>query len=274
VHPGAHGQLSRCSQACSDSFGREPKTDRPRASARAWSTVLPVQQGCRSASLQAARRLVKKLREPTTSERSTSTGRTGTTSAALARRLLPRPGRHRRPQRQSQEARATASTSPPPRKRLVHGRAARPLLLALMIFSINLGILLTWEQTTSQASAVIESEETTELNGLAPLPAAATGLPPPTRAPIRPNTPTPHREHPHARRRLLRVFAPEIPSTPRKKLFWRSRELGRYRKAGMARRRQRGPSSKLPTQPTPRGVASGAVGAVSSVPWGKCARRR
>ncbi|WP_329020267.1 hypothetical protein [Streptomyces sp. NBC_00690] len=66
-----------------------------------------------------------------------------------------------------------------PAKRLAHGRVAQTTLLALMICSINLHILFTWQQTTSAGAATTTHEGPT-LTGPTPRPPDATGLPPPT----------------------------------------------------------------------------------------------
>ncbi|MFJ7421744.1 hypothetical protein ACIQXD_24495 [Streptomyces uncialis] len=66
-----------------------------------------------------------------------------------------------------------------PTKRLAHGRVAQTILLALMICSINLHILFTWQQTTS-TPATATTHEGAALASSAPRPLDATGLPPPT----------------------------------------------------------------------------------------------
>jgi hypothetical protein len=70
-----------------------------------------------------------------------------------------------------------------PRQRLAHGRVAQTILLALMILTINLGILLTWDQTTTETSSSAVPADAVTPNGLTPPPTIATGLPPPTRPP-------------------------------------------------------------------------------------------
>ncbi|MEU3074257.1 hypothetical protein [Streptomyces laurentii] len=71
-----------------------------------------------------------------------------------------------------------------PIKRLAHGRVAQTILLALMICSINLHILFTWQQTTGTAEAVA-THELAAIAGPAARPPDATGLPPPTGQEIR-----------------------------------------------------------------------------------------
>jgi hypothetical protein len=68
-----------------------------------------------------------------------------------------------------------------PRRRLAHGRVAQTILLALMILTINLGILLTWDQTTTETSSSAVPADAVTPNGLTPPPTIATGLLPPTR---------------------------------------------------------------------------------------------
>ncbi|WP_329139772.1 hypothetical protein OG552_34405 [Streptomyces sp. NBC_01476] len=75
-------------------------------------------------------------------------------------------------------------TSDPP-KRLAHGRVAQSILLALMICSINLHVLFTWQQTTGTERAVTTTSEAGAPTGPALSPPAATGIPPPARSQIR-----------------------------------------------------------------------------------------
>ncbi|MEV5528206.1 hypothetical protein [Streptomyces prunicolor] len=70
-----------------------------------------------------------------------------------------------------------------PRQRLAHGRVAQTILLALMILTINLGILLAWDQTTTETSSNAVPADSTTPNELTPPPVIATGLPPPRRPP-------------------------------------------------------------------------------------------
>ena len=75
-----------------------------------------------------------------------------------------------------------------PTKRLAHGRVAQTILLALMICSINLHILFTWQQTAGTERAVATTHEASALSGPAPSPPNAAGLPPPTEPQIRTTT--------------------------------------------------------------------------------------
>lgn len=70
-----------------------------------------------------------------------------------------------------------------PRQRLAHRRVAQTILLALMILTINLGILLTWDQTTAETSSSTVPADSVTPNRLTPPSATATELPPPTRPP-------------------------------------------------------------------------------------------
>ncbi|MDH6627909.1 hypothetical protein M2271_005738 [Streptomyces sp. LBL] len=74
-----------------------------------------------------------------------------------------------------------------PTKRLAHGRVAQTILLALMICSINLHILLSWQQTTGTETTAT-THETAALTGPAPQPPDAAGMPPPTRPETRTTT--------------------------------------------------------------------------------------
>lgn len=65
-----------------------------------------------------------------------------------------------------------------PTKRLAHGRVAQTVLLALMICSINLRILFTWQQTTG-TQATLVTHEAAVLTSPATRPPDATGLSPP-----------------------------------------------------------------------------------------------
>ncbi|MFI6651399.1 hypothetical protein ACIBI8_27820 [Streptomyces sp. NPDC050529] len=71
-----------------------------------------------------------------------------------------------------------------PTKRLAHGRAAQTILLALMICSINLHILFSWQQTT-RPQTTGTAHEIAPLAGSASTPPDAAGLPPPIRLEIR-----------------------------------------------------------------------------------------
>ncbi|MFF7193410.1 hypothetical protein ACFZAM_06880 [Streptomyces sp. NPDC008079] len=72
-----------------------------------------------------------------------------------------------------------------PAKRLAHGRVAQTILLALMICSINLHILFTWQQTTGTERALTTLCEAGAPSGPALSPPAATRIPPPARPQIR-----------------------------------------------------------------------------------------
>ncbi|WP_405692665.1 hypothetical protein [Streptomyces sp. NBC_00057] len=74
-----------------------------------------------------------------------------------------------------------------PTKRLAHGRVAQTILLALMICSINLHILFSWQQTTG-AQATDALHEVATLIGPAARPPDATGLSPPMEPGIRETT--------------------------------------------------------------------------------------
>jgi hypothetical protein len=50
-----------------------------------------------------------------------------------------------------------------PARRLAHGRIAQTILLALMIFTINLGILHSWTQTSTPAADAQPSKENTSV---------------------------------------------------------------------------------------------------------------
>lgn len=71
-----------------------------------------------------------------------------------------------------------------PTKRLAHGRVAQTILLALMICSINLHILFSWQQTT-RPQTTGTAHEIAPLAGSASTPPDAAGLPPPIRLEIR-----------------------------------------------------------------------------------------
>ncbi|WP_327129408.1 hypothetical protein [Streptomyces sp. NBC_01727] len=76
-----------------------------------------------------------------------------------------------------------------PKKRLAHGRVAQAILLALMICSINLHMLSTWENTTPRmTTSISQPDEISEPMELGEPPLVATGVPPPTRATPRANT--------------------------------------------------------------------------------------
>ena len=68
-----------------------------------------------------------------------------------------------------------------PTKRLAHGRTAQTILLALMICSINLHILTTWEATTGQPPVTGGSRSVSEGASPAsePVPTTISGIPPP-----------------------------------------------------------------------------------------------
>lgn len=71
-----------------------------------------------------------------------------------------------------------------PTKRLAHWRVAQTILLTLMICSVNLHILFSWDQTTrTQTTGTFHG--VTAFAGSASTPPAAAGLPPPTGPEIR-----------------------------------------------------------------------------------------
>ncbi|MFD8866395.1 hypothetical protein ACFV1F_18825 [Streptomyces sp. NPDC059590] len=74
-----------------------------------------------------------------------------------------------------------------PKSRLAHGRAAQTILIALMVCSINLHILFTQQNTTTEAITRHETENVNELDSLTP-PTMTTGLPPPAPPTIAANT--------------------------------------------------------------------------------------
>jgi hypothetical protein len=69
-----------------------------------------------------------------------------------------------------------------PARRLAHGRVAQTILLALMILTINLGILHSWTQTSTPAADAELSEENTGGNEQRPPVTSASGIPPPADA--------------------------------------------------------------------------------------------
>lgn len=66
-----------------------------------------------------------------------------------------------------------------PARRLAHGRVAQTILLALMIFTINLSILHSWKQTNTSVTGSESAQEITESDGQPPAPTSASGIPPP-----------------------------------------------------------------------------------------------
>ncbi|MFJ2607599.1 hypothetical protein ACIO13_21890 [Streptomyces sp. NPDC087425] len=65
-----------------------------------------------------------------------------------------------------------------PARRLAHGRVAQTILLALMILTINLGILHSWTQTSTPPDDEF-TEENTGSDGQRPPVSSASGIPPP-----------------------------------------------------------------------------------------------
>ena len=69
-----------------------------------------------------------------------------------------------------------------PARRLAHGRVAQTILLALMIFTINLSILHSWTQTSAlvaDAEFVEENDVIDVIDGQRPPVTSASGIPPP-----------------------------------------------------------------------------------------------
>ncbi|GDY55972.1 hypothetical protein SVIO_065950 [Streptomyces violaceusniger] len=65
-----------------------------------------------------------------------------------------------------------------PKSRLPHGRVAETILMALMVCSINLHILFTRQNTTTEPVVPHEAEKVTDPGSFTP-PTGTTGLPPP-----------------------------------------------------------------------------------------------
>lgn len=71
-----------------------------------------------------------------------------------------------------------------PTKLLAHGRVAQTILLALMIYSINLHILFSWQQTNG-ARATATAPDVVTITGSAAQTPREAGLPPPESPEIR-----------------------------------------------------------------------------------------